>query len=72
LTLSAINFFNLAGAELPTWGNILAYADEFGALTSGYWWWVVPPGLLITFVAVTFIFVAMGLEPVVNPRLRHA
>ncbi|MEZ0248742.1 MAG: ABC transporter permease [Thermoproteus sp.] len=72
LTLSAINFFNLAGAELPTWGNILAYANEFGALTSGYWWWVVPPGLLITFVAVTFIFVAMGLEPVVNPRLRHA
>ncbi|CCC80834.1 ABC transporter permease [Thermoproteus tenax] len=72
LTLSAINFFNLAGAELPTWGNILAYANEYGALTSGYWWWVVPPGLLITFVAVTFIFVAMGLEPVVNPRLRHA
>ncbi len=72
LTLSAINFFNLAGAELPTWGNILAYANEFGALTSGYWWWVIPPGLLITFVAVTFIFAAMGLEPVVNPRLRHA
>lgn len=72
LTLSAINFFNLAGAQLPTWGNILAYANELGALTSGYWWWVVPPGLLITFVAVTFIFVAMGLEPVVNPRLRHA
>lgn len=72
LTLSAINFLNLAGAELPTWGNILAYANEFGALTSGYWWWVVPPGLLITFVAVTFIFVALSLEPVVNPRLRHA
>jgi peptide/nickel transport system permease protein len=72
LTLSALNFFNLAGAQLPTWGNILAYANELGALTSGYWWWVVPPGLLIAFTAVTFILVAMGLEPVVNPRLRHA
>jgi len=71
LTLSAINFLGLAGSELPTWGNILYYAEEFGALTSGYWWWVIPPGLLIAFVAVVFIITAIALEPVVNPRLRY-
>mgnify|MGYP001772882477 FL=1 len=71
LTLSSINFLGLAGSEYPTWGTLLYYADEFGALTSGYWWWVIPPGLLIAFVAVVFILTAMASEPVVNPRLRY-
>ncbi|MGC8542386.1 MAG: ABC transporter permease [Vulcanisaeta sp.] len=71
LTLASINFLGLAGSEYPTWGMLLYYADEFGALTSGYWWWVIPPGLLVAFVAVVFILTAMASEPVVNPRLRY-
>jgi peptide/nickel transport system permease protein len=71
LTLSAINFLNIAGTEYPTWGNLLAYAEVNGALNSGYWWWVIPPGLLIIFVAVVFIITAIALEPVINPRLRY-
>lgn len=71
LTLSALNFLNLAGASYPTWGNILYYAEQYGALESGMWWWVVPPGLLIAYVAVTFIVTALAVEPIVNPRLRR-
>jgi len=71
LTLSAINFLNIAGTEYPTWGNLLAYAQIAGALNTGYWWWVIPPGLLIVFVAVVFILTAIALEPIVNPRLRY-
>ena len=37
----------------------------------GYWWWIVPPGLLIVVTALCFVFIAQGLEPVVNPRLRR-
>ena len=31
-----------------------------------------PPGLLIVLTAVTFMLLALGMEPVVNPRLRRA
>lgn len=71
LTLSALNFLNLAGVNYPTWGTLLYYAEQYGALETGMWWWVVPPGLLITFVAVTFIITALAVEPIVNPRLRR-
>ena len=71
LTLAGLNFLNLAGANYPTWGNILYYAEQYGALESGMWWWVVPPGLLIVLVAVTFIVTALAIEPIVNPRLRR-
>ncbi|GGP21225.1 peptide ABC transporter permease [Thermocladium modestius] len=71
LTISALNFLNLAGSAYPTWGNLLYWADSTGALYAGMWWWVIPPGLLIAFVAVVFILVAIASEPVVNPRLRY-
>ena len=71
LTLAGLNFLNLAGVGYPTWGTLLYYAEEYGALESGIWWWVIPPGLLIAFVAVTFIITALAIEPIVNPRLRR-
>ncbi|MGC8570315.1 MAG: ABC transporter permease [Caldivirga sp.] len=71
LSMSSLNFLNLATSLWPTWGLILYYAEEFGALESGMWWWVVPPGLLIAFVAITFIITALAMEPIVNPRLRR-
>ncbi|ABW01637.1 ABC transporter permease [Caldivirga maquilingensis] len=71
LTLSSLNFLNLAGVNYPTWGTILYYAEEYGALETGMWWWVIPPGLLITLVAVTFIVTALAIEPIANPRLRR-
>ena len=71
LSMASLNFLNLATSLWPTWGLILYYAEEFGALESGMWWWVIPPGLLIAFVAVTFIITALAIEPIVNPRLRR-
>ena len=56
--------------QIPTWGQILEYGFRTGAVFLGYWWWVIPPGLLIVLTAVTFMFLAQGLEPVVDPRLR--
>ena len=34
-------------------------------------WWVVSPGLLIVITAVTFMLLALAMEPIVNPRLRR-
>jgi len=71
LSESALSFLGLGDPSIPTWGQILDYAFRNGAVYLGYWWWILPPGLLIIFSAVTFVLLALGLEPVVNPRLRR-
>lgn len=54
----------------PSWGIVLYNAQRSGALVNGYWWWLIPPGLLILFTALGFAFVSHSADKVVNPRLR--
>lgn len=71
LAEASISFLGLGDPTIPTWGQILEYGFRSGAVYLGYWWWTLPPGLLIVFAAITFVLIALGLEPVVNPRLRR-
>ena len=70
LAEAALSFVGLGDPSLPTWGQILEQGFGTGAVYLGYWWWVLPPGLLIVATAMTFVLITLGLEPVVNPRLR--
>jgi len=70
LAEAGLSFLGLGDPSIPTWGQILEYGFRTGAVFLGYWWWVIPPGLFIVITAVTFMFLAQGLEPVVDPRLR--
>jgi len=71
LAEAALSFLGLGDPSIPTWGQILDYGFRNGGVYVGYWWWIVPPGVLIVFTALTFVLLALGLEPVVNPRLRR-
>ncbi len=71
LTEAGLSFLGLGDPSLPTWGQILEDGFRTGAVFLGYWWWVVSPGLLIVFTAVTFMLLALAMEPIVNPRLRR-
>jgi peptide/nickel transport system permease protein len=71
LAEAALSFLGLGDPTLPTWGQILEYGFRNGGVYVGYWWWIVPPGVLIVLTAVTFVLLALALEPVVNPRLRR-
>ncbi len=70
LAEAGLSFLGLGDPSIPTWGQILEQGFRTGAVYVGYWWWVLPPGLLIVVTAVTFALLALGMEPVVNPRLR--
>lgn len=70
LSEAAISFLGLGDPSIPTWGQILEASYRAQALQNGFWWWVIPPGLLIMYAAITFVFIAQGLEPIVEPRLR--
>jgi peptide/nickel transport system permease protein len=70
LAEAGLSFLGLGDPSIPTWGQILETGFRTGAVYLGYWWWVIPPGLAIVITAVTFMFIALGLEPLVDPRLR--
>lgn len=51
-----------------SWGRMLNGVFEAKAITN--WWWVVPPGLLISLLAASFILLGYALDEVLNPKLR--
>lgn len=68
---STLAFLGLGDPTTPSWGNILQAAREAGAMSSGLWWYILPPGVAITLVALAFTLCGRALEQVVNPRLRE-
>ena len=71
LAEAGLSFLGLGDPSIPTWGQILESGFRTGAVFLGYWWWIIPPGVLIIITALTFMLLSLGMEPVVNPRLRR-
>ena len=72
LAEAGLSFLGLGDPTIPTWGQILEHGFRTGAVFLGYWWWVIPPGVLIVITAVTFMLLALGMESIVDPRLKGA
>lgn len=71
LAEASLSFLGLGDPSIPTWGQMLEAGQRTGALYVGYWWWVLPPGILIVITALAFMLLALALEPIVDPRLRR-
>ncbi len=70
---SSLAFLGLGDPTAKSWGTVLYYAQTRGAFLTGAWvWWVLPPGLLITFTVLAFALTGYTLEEILNPRLRSA
>ncbi len=70
LTQAGLAFLGLGDTNAMTWGNMLYFAQNDEALTSGAWWWFVPPGLCIALLGTALALINFGLDQVLNPRLR--
>ncbi|MCO5220229.1 MAG: ABC transporter permease [Thermomicrobiales bacterium] len=70
LAEASLSFLGLGDPSIPTWGQMLESGFRTGALYVGYWWWVIPPGVLIIVTALAFTLLALAMEQVVDPRLR--
>lgn len=72
LTEASLSFLGLGDPTNKSWGTILYYAQARSAfLTEAWIWWILPPGLLITLIVISFAFVGNAMEEIVNPRLRR-
>ena len=69
LTETTLSFLGLGDPTRVSWGSMLDAAFEVGAITTGAWWFIVPPGVCVVLVVLSFTLVGKALEEVLNPRL---
>ena len=68
---SSLSFLGLSNPTIKSWGSILYYANNRSAFLTDAWaWWIIPPGICIVLVVLSFSFIGYYLEEKVNPRLR--
>lgn len=69
LTEATLAFLGLGDPTVVSWGGMLQDAREAGAVSSGHWWYLAPPGMAVALVALAFIVCGRAIETVLNPRL---
>ncbi|MGO2655559.1 MULTISPECIES: ABC transporter permease [unclassified Pseudoclavibacter] len=67
---STLAFLGLGDPNQQSWGTILKNSMDVSAATSGYWWYVLVPGIAILLVVLAFTLVGRAVESIVNPTLR--
>ena len=70
-TEAGLSFLGLGDPSFPTWGQILHDANTFGAAARGFWWWIVPPGIMIAITGLAFVFIGNALDSIINPKLKR-
>jgi ABC-type dipeptide/oligopeptide/nickel transport system permease subunit len=74
LTEAALAFLGLSDPSVPSWGNMFSDVQQSKALSSFHpspWWWVIPPGIAIALISLSFVLVGYALDEIFNPRLRR-
>src|SRR4029077_13633349 len=71
-TYTALAFLGLVNPEHWSWGSMLFEAQNSDAELSGYWWWYIPPGLMVAFLGTSLALLNFGIDEFINPRLRAA
>ena len=71
-TYTAIAFLGLVNPEHWSWGSMLFEAQNSDAEISGYWWWYIPPGLMVALLGTSLALLNFGIDEFINPRLRAA
>lgn len=69
LTEATLAFLGLGDPTVVSWGGMLQDAREAGAVSSGHWWYLAPPGIAIALVALAFTLCGRAIEAVLNPKL---
>jgi len=66
----ALEFLGLGDISQASWGEILFWAQNNGALIIGKWWQFVPAGLCVALLCASLAFINFGIDELANPRLR--
>jgi peptide/nickel transport system permease protein len=71
LSETTLSFLGMGDPTQVTWGMMLHFAFSMGAVSFGAWWWLLPPGICVVLVVLSFTFIGYALDEVLNPKLRR-
>jgi peptide/nickel transport system permease protein len=71
LSESTLAFLGLGDPTVISWGQMLNFAFERGAVSAGAWWALLPPGFAIVWVVLGTTLLGTALEDALNPRLKR-
>ena len=71
LSESTLAFIGLGDPTVISWGQMLNFAFNRGAISAGAWWALIPPGLAIVWVVLATTLLGTALEDALNPRLKR-
>ncbi len=66
---ASLSFIGLGDPKTMSWGMMLYFVSHGYTLKA--WWWMLPPGMAITFLVLGFFLVGRAFEEIINPRLRR-
>ena len=66
---TTLTFLGLGNPTDVSWGSMINQALNQGAVISGAWWYVLPPGVAILIVVLGFTLVGRAVENILNPRM---
>jgi peptide/nickel transport system permease protein len=65
---AGLAFLGIADPTMISWGTMLNHALQFSYMNM--WFWILSPGIILSFTVLTFSFLGYSLETILNPRLR--
>lgn len=71
LSETTLSFLGMGDPTQVTWGMMLHFAFEMGAVSFGAWWWLLPPGICVVLIVLSFTFIGYAFDEVLNPKLRR-
>lgn len=71
LSEAGLEFLGLGDPNIVSWGTMLYWAQNSGALMQGDWVWMLMPGLGIALLGTALALMNFGVDQLTNPRLRR-
>lgn len=69
LAEAGLAFLGFEDINANSWGTMLYWASQNGAMLTGAWWWFIPPGLGIGLVGLSLVLMNFAIDSITNPRL---
>ena len=70
LSETTLSFLGMVDSTKPSWGMMLHFAFESGAASNKAYWYLIPPGVCVLLVVLSFTFMGYAFDEILNPKLR--
>jgi peptide/nickel transport system permease protein len=68
---AGLEFLGIGDPSTVSWGTMLYWANNGGALVTGQWGWLVAPGLALATLMSSMMLINFGIDALSNPQLRE-